>query len=60
MHKLRMWPASDQLWERLSARGMDGKAHLKSFEYTKRIEADMWKSALRIRCVGAANKGKIL
>lgn len=27
---------------------MDGRAHLKSFEYTKRIEADMLKSALKM------------
>lgn len=43
-----MWSASDQPWERLSERGMDGRAHLKSFEYTKRIEADMLKSALKM------------
>lgn len=38
LHKLRMWSASDQPWERLSARGMDGRAHLKSFEYTKELK----------------------
>lgn len=27
---------------------MDGRAHLKSFEYTKRIEAHMLKSALKM------------
>lgn len=41
IHKLCMWSESDQPWERLSARGggcMDGRAHLKSFEYTKELQ----------------------
>lgn len=48
MHKPSMWSASDQLWEQLSARGMDGSAHLKSSEYKKRMEADMLKSVVKI------------
>ena len=38
IHKLSMWSAPDQPWERLPARGMDGRAHLKSFEYTKELQ----------------------
>lgn len=64
-----MWSASDQPQERLSARGWrvggveDGRAHLKSFEYRKRIETDTLKSALKERkkkdkqaTAGAENK----
>lgn len=57
-----MWSASDQPRERLSARGWrvggveDGRAHLKSFEYRKRIEADTLKSALKERKKKKINK----
>lgn len=46
--RLCMWSASDQPQQRLSARGLDGRAHLKSFENTKRTEADVLKSELKM------------
>lgn len=42
IHKLCMWSTSDQPRERLSARGMEGRAHLKSSEYTKELKQICW------------------
>lgn len=49
--KLGMWSASDQPWERLSARvGGEGGCRLKSFEYTKRSEAESARRTHDCRC----------
>lgn len=48
IHKHCMWSASDQPWERLSARGTDEwEGSFEILGIHKRIEADMPKSVVR-------------